>query len=349
MKTNSNLVKKLLPERHNNLDFFIPDIFDGIPIKDDMASMSYPIFSLSTKTDTRDLEYFKDGIQITIKPTSDGLPTIFDKDVLLYCGSLIMEQINKGVIPPKKLRISAHDLLVSTNRTIDKDGYQRLKNALKRLQGVSITTNIKVNKRTFTNGFGLIDSWQVVENSHLRRRMVALEITLSDWFYQSLIGREVLTINREYFRLRKPVERRLYEIARKHCGKQTEWSITLSNLKDKAGSSSDLKKFRFFIRQIEVNDHLPDYKVFYNDKKDIVIFYPRNIQAIPSPANNYISLELDKTTVDKAKKMVSEAETGWDFYAIYEQFSEFLQQKEKPKNMKGAFIGFVKAKIKREP
>ncbi|WP_443019818.1 replication initiator protein A [Sphingobium sp. CAP-1] len=28
----------------------------------------------------------------------------------------------------------------------------------------------------------------------------------------------MLTLNRRYFRLRKPLERRLYEIARKHCG-----------------------------------------------------------------------------------------------------------------------------------
>ena len=337
-------MNKLLPARHENFDFFIPDIFDRTQLKDDIASMLYPIFSLSTKPDTRDLTYIKDGIEIFIKPTSDGIPTIFDKDVLLYCGSLIMREINKGVIPPRKLRISAHDLLVSTNRTTDKDGYLRLKAALKRLQGVSITTNIKVNKRIFSNGFGLIDSWQVIENSHVKRRMVALEITLSEWFYQSLIGREVLTINREYFRLRKPLERRLYEIARKHCGKQYEWSISLPTLKDKTGSSSDLKKFRFFIRKIEADAHLPDYKVCFDSIRDVVTF----IQIPCQNDSNFddVLWEIDKNVIDKAKKLILAAGTGWDFNVIYEQFYDFLKQKGKPNNTRGAFIGFVKSKIK---
>ena len=41
--------------------------------------------------------------------------------------------------------------------------------------------------------------------------MVEVEATVSDWFYNALLGREVLTISRDYFRLRKPLERRLYE------------------------------------------------------------------------------------------------------------------------------------------
>lgn len=75
------------------------------------------------------MNYQNGNVSITIKPTSDGLPTIFDKDVLLYCGSLLMEEINKGKIPPKTLRISSHDLLVATNRTKDGDSYRRLRKA----------------------------------------------------------------------------------------------------------------------------------------------------------------------------------------------------------------------------
>lgn len=338
---------KLSQEKYGNFDFFIPDLFDETPVKDDVASMLYPIFSLSTKPDTRDLKYVKDGIEIDIKPNSDGMPTIFDKDILLYCGSLIMLQINKGIIPPRKLRISAHDLLISTNRTVDQDGYQRLKAALSRLQGVSIKTNIKVNKRIFTNAFGLLDSWQVIENSHIKKRMVGLEITISEWFYQSLIGREVLTINREYFSLRKPLERRLYEIARKHCGKQFEWSISLANLKYKVGSLSDLKKFRFFIRKIETDANLPDYQIFFDNIRDMVIFNYIGFQEENDQSD--ILFRIDRETFDKAKKLVEDAGTGWDLNTIYEQFYAFLKQKGNPENARGAFIGFVKSKVKSKP
>ena len=338
----------LLPERHLNRDFFIPDIFDGLPVKDDIASMEHPVFSLSTKADHRDLYYKKDDVEIIIRPTSVGLPTIFDKDVLLYCGSLVMDKINKGVIPPRTLRVSFHDLLVSTNRTTDKDGYVRLKKALERLEGVSITTNIKVNKRTITKGFGLIDSYEVIEKSNVKRRLVGLEITLSEWFYEALIGKEVLTINREYFRIRKPVERRLYEIARKHCGKQSSWSISLENLRIKTGSSSSLKKFRYFIRQTEKEDHLPDYSLVHNSTNDIVTFYSKKFMEIENVDPDLL-WQIDRETIERGKKIVRDAGTGWDFNAIFEQFCLFLEKKEAPDNIKGAFIGFVKKKVKFRP
>jgi len=46
--------------------------------------------------------------------------------------------------------------------------------------------------------------------------MQDIEITLSEWVYRSVISKNVLTLNRDYFRLRKPLERRMYELARKH-------------------------------------------------------------------------------------------------------------------------------------
>lgn len=266
--------KALLPDRHPTRDFFIADIFDNLPIKDDIASMSHPIFSLSKKKDMRNLEYKNGDLSVEIKPNTDGLPTIFDKDILLYCGSQLMAAINKGQTPPKTLRVSSHDLLVATNRTKDGRSYTRLKNALDRLRGVTIKTNIKTGKREITSAFGLIEKYEIIESSRVKDRMLRLEITLSDWFYNSIIGKEVLTINRDYFRLGKPLERRLYEISRKHCGRSTEWSIGLEKLKEKTGSTSSIVKFRFFLKEQVKLDHLPDYSIFLSEK-DIVTFKRR--------------------------------------------------------------------------
>lgn len=60
--------------------------------------------------------------------------------------------------------------------------------------------------------------------------MIELEVTLSEWLYNSVIGEEILSIDHDYFRLRKPIERRIYEIARKHCGKQKKWYIGLKKV-----------------------------------------------------------------------------------------------------------------------
>src|SRR3546814_8263858 len=79
--------------------------------------------------------------------------------------------------------------------------------------------------------------------------MLVLEITLSDWVYRSVISKNVLTLHRDYFRLRKPFERRMYELARKHCGVKDEWKIGLELLQKKFGSNSPLRVFRAFVKK----------------------------------------------------------------------------------------------------
>jgi len=50
-----------------------------------------------------------------------------------------------------------------------------------------------------------------------------LRITLLDMIIEAIKERKnVLTLHRDYFRLRKPIQRRIYELARKHCGNQEE-------------------------------------------------------------------------------------------------------------------------------
>ena len=340
----------LLTEKHTTRDFFIADIFDNTPFKDDMASMEHPIFALSKKKDMRNLEYRSGNVSISIKPTTDGLPTIFDKDVLLYCTSLLMTEINAGRTPPKTLRVSSHDLLVATNRQTNDDGYRRLKQALNRLTGVLITTNIKTNKREISKGFGVLDSYEIVESSKVKNRMVKLEITLSDWFYNSILGKEVLTINRDYFRLGKPMERRLYEIARKHCGRQQSWSIGLIPLMEKTGSTGTLRLFRSRLKSIAKDDHIPDYALSVNDD-DKVTFTSRNTAG----EDNQGALALDDlprlstATLNKGRRIVEDAGTGWDFHALQEEFTLALVQGFRPDKPDGAFINFIKKKVATAP
>jgi hypothetical protein len=336
--------QSLLPDRHPVPDFFVPDIFDSLSFKDDMASMEYPIFSLSMKADIRELTYTQGDNTLNIIPSSLGLPTILDKDILLYCGSLLMTEVNEGRVPPKTLRISSHSFLLATNRAVQGSSYEFLNKALKRLAGVLITTNIKTNKREVTSGFGLVESYKVVESSRVKDRMVRLEITLSDWFYNSIIGKEVLTINKDYFRLRKPLERRLYEIARKHCGRNAEWSIGLDKLKDKTGSTSSINKFRFFIKEQAESDHLPDYRIALS-QNGIVNFKRR--KAIPAVGIDNIP-GIKPETIAKGQKIVEESGTGWDYYEIRSQYTKQLINGFDPKTVDGAFIGFVKDKVSKQ-
>ena len=340
----------LLKDNHPIKDFFVADIFDNTPLKDDMASMAHPLFVLSKKKDMRNLEYRNGNVSITIKPNTDGLPTIFDKDILLYCGSLLMQELNAGRTPPKTLRISSHDLLVATNRRTSGEGYKLLKTALDRLKGVTIKTNIKTNKREQTSAFSLIESYDIIESSRIKNRMVKLEITLSDWFYNSILGKEVLTISRDYFRLGKPIERRLYEIARKFCGSSPQWEINLAKLMEKTGSTDTLRKFRLRLKTIISDNDIPDYTLSL-DENDKVTFRQKK-----EPKTDGVELPLlDRSvlqnikgdTIARARDLVEG--TGWDFNAIISQWSQHMEKNGTPENINGALIGFVKKKIETAP
>jgi hypothetical protein len=299
---------------------------------------------------------------------------MMDKDILLYVGSLLMREINAGRIPPKTVRFSAHDLMVTTNRETNGKAYRLLKEAFERVTGCLITTSIKTKDYQGSGGFHILERYYVVKGSRDGSRMVQVEVTVSDWFYNALIGLEVLTINREYFRLRKPLERRLYELARKHCGKQAQWQIGLETLREKCGAVSELRKFRFQVREIispklgreqegetPPSPHFPDYQMTLEADTDLVTFKNRiellktlvhqslAMPAAPASAPRSAREALSHATFAKGRQLVEDAWTGWDYGALIEQFSAQLDKGFQPRHLNAAFLGFVKKKVQQRP
>lgn len=272
----------LVKVRHPNRDFFLADMFD-YALKDDGASMEAPIFSLSTKPDLSVWEWrSKDGNKyVKVAPSVLGRATQADKDVLIYVVSQLVEGLNRERMDAKQrtVRFTVYDFLVTTNRQVSGDGYKRLQDAFERLAGTRITTDIKTGGERVKQGFGVIDEWRIIEKSKTDERMIAVEVTLSRWLHNAVQAFEVLTIHPDYFRLRKPLARRLYEIARKHCGHQTQWAIGLELLQEKTGSKSSLREFRRALREIEADDSLPDYR-FVLSPDDKVTFYARDPQRL---------------------------------------------------------------------
>ena len=248
-------------------DFFLCDLPWAWP-KDDMASMEHPLFTLATRPDRRILRYEHGAAKIEVTPSVKGLATIHDKDVLIYCVSHLMAALKEGRATSPVLHLKAYDLLVATQRETSGDGYRRLREALERLSGTRIVTNIATGGVESTRGFGLIDAWEILRATR-GGRMIQVMVTLSDWMYRSVVSAEVLTLHRDYFGLRKPLERRVYEIARKQCGRQAEWKIGLETLLKKSGSTSPRRVFRKMIRDMAAEDGLPDYRLEL-DEGDIV-------------------------------------------------------------------------------
>ena len=325
----------LLPDRYPTRDFFICDVFDALP-KDDLASMEHPFFSLSTRPDRRILKYAHGDILIEITPSVKGLATLHDKDILIYCTSQLMAGINSGRPVSKVLHLTAHDLLVATNRETSGDGYKRLREAFERLAGTRITTNIVTGDVETTSGFGLIESWEIVRKTG-RGRMVSVSVTISDWLFQAVRAKSVLTLSRDYFRLRKPLERRIYQIARKHCGRQREWRIGLETLLKKSGSNSPRRVFRKMIRNMIALDHLPDYQLT-EELDDIILVTPRTmlIEAGTQPI-------LKPETIEHVRTLAP----GWDVYALQGEWTAWWNQSGRPKlrSADAAFLGWVKVRL----
>jgi plasmid replication initiation protein len=275
--------ERLLPARHVERDFFLCDMFD-YAMKDDGASMEAPIFTLSTRPDLSTwLWESKDGSrQIEVYPSIKGRATQFDKDVLIYVVSQMTEALNRDRPDANNrvVRFVVHDYLVSTNKPTGGKEYQRLERAFERLRGTTIKTNIRTGGHRVKEGFGLIDRWKIVEKSPNDERMIAVEVTISEWLFNAVHAHEVLTIHPDYFRLRKPLERRLYELARKHCGQQAMWAIGFELLQEKCGSKGTLREFRRMVREIEDADTLPDYRMKIDGEKNQVLFYTKDVKKL---------------------------------------------------------------------
>ena len=332
-------MEPLLPARHQNRDFFVCDIFDALPFKDDMASMEHPIFSLSTKPDMRVLHYEHNGNTITIKPSSDGLPTIHDKDVLLYCASYLRAAISRGETPNQRVRFTAYDFFVLTNRKTCGVYYQNLESCLNRLRGTTINTNIKTGGHTIVSGFGLIDGWNAVKRDN-QERAIAVEVKLSDWFYNAILSNEVLTISNDYFLIRKPIDRRIYELARKHCGDKPLFKIGLDKLHKKTGSSSTLREFRRLFGRLLNTNHLPDYAVSLSD--DLVTFTNRHQNTAHANQGGFPFLKPE--TFEKAKA----AAPGWDVYQLEGEWRDWIAGKDAPKRPDAAFVAFCRKRFQKQ-
>ena len=260
------------------LEFYVAD-FDCFALKDDHATMEHPLYSLSKNKDMTLWSWKSaDGKKsIEIAPGFYGRATIFDKDVLIYCGSQILVGINAGQQVSRTVRFIAYDFLTKTRRQTNggrNSGYERMKAALNRLKGMQITTDIRTGGIRQSEGFGMIDGWCVVGKEEDDPRMTAIQVTLSHWFFNSLTNGEVLTLHADYFSLR-PLERRIYEIARKHVGQQQNWRINIANLQHKTGSKiARLRQFADELKKIIARDGLLDYQLQIDG--DSVVIKPKS-------------------------------------------------------------------------
>ncbi|MFA5957046.1 replication initiator protein A [Hyphomicrobium sp.] len=362
----------LLPDRHPVGDFFVLDsLFDVSSksdvsiLRSDIASMEHPIFKLSSrKADKERLERYEHGdFYIELRAGPEGFATIFDKDIWIYCiSNLIRRQNNKEAIG-QTVRITVHDLFKMTNRDPGGAGYDRLEEALDRLAGTRVKTNIPTGGVVdeVTN-FGLIESYKYPRRKNGAKRLDYLEVVLPKWLLNAIEGEDVLTLNYGYFHLRKAIHRQIYEIVRKHCGDQESWKIGLGLLKKKCGTTQADKHFASYLRELVGKEVLPGYDVTL-ERNDMVLFtnratkLPGNDARPPALSSGRLP-ESMKTTAASGNKILISADgmeqaklwaPRWDMGHVENEYMKRANEWGPARNEDARFLDWVKKVFKGNP
>lgn len=332
----------LKPVKHPQGDLFVCDITDVI-LKDDLASMEHPFYSLSKKPDREPRRYVHNGNWIEFRPSIKGMPTIYDKDLIIYAISQLIAGMNEGRPVSKNVRIDPYAFLIFTQRGVGGRDYDALCDSLDRIDGTRFRTNVLYEGTRSDTWMGIIDGAKL-ETDERTGKPRSLEITLSDMVMNSVLEMDVLTLHRDYFRLSRPVDRRIYEMARKAVGQGESWAFKMDTLWRKSGSKGSLREFRRQMKPIIEGDYLPDYMVIYDDELDKITFVNRNTMPLAretaKESGQQILLLLTPDVYHDARAIA----VGWDIHHVADRFASWWAgiDRPTPKNPDALFLKFCK-------
>lgn len=271
-------------------------------MRGERSVMDFPFFPLSKIATKKNIDYQLEDVTIQIRPGPSGIATMYDKEIILYVASLMAQQLSDDAKIERDFTFTAHDFFRSTgvSRPSKRD-YQRFTDALERLQGTQIKTNIETGNEIERGWFSWLSearaNYKKMANGDEQLRIV--KVRLCEWLFRAIQrDGQIYAYHNDYFKL-GTIERRLYEIAHCHCeGEQVEMPLDL--LSAKVGSTANLRKFKQHLREIETEDRLPEYSMTVtevvpsepklnsrgrriNTPDTIVVFTPRGKRS-PSPA-----------------------------------------------------------------
>jgi len=206
--------------------------------------------------------------------------------------------------------------------------------------------------------------------------MRGVEVTIADWMYRAVAkDKNVLTIDYNYFDLKSGIDRRLYELARKHTGRKANWWISLPRLYDKVGlliepgknSASTrpyIRKFRAHVKSLQKSQLLPEYEIDYmtppvsdcpfkvKPSTEMVRFTRRHMDALPPPPD--ISDDDDHDGPPRITQDAYEQACGlypdYDISYIEGKWQEYANARgDALRNADKAFLGFARSYVAQNP
>ena len=266
-------------DEQNQLELFAATAFELNPrsVQDIMA---WPFFSLSKAKRLKPIVFSspKNDVQIKVSGNSEyGIANIYDADVLLWaCAQVRHQYESTGKKPPRTVEFIPSRLVRQTGRKWGGQTVEGMKKSLKRMASTFIETTIRTEHIKQERGFHWIESYRTDEDRKTGDPAGPWSITLSQWLHEGILQDDnLLSLNLGYYALTSGLEKRLYQIARKHAGNQL-WgaTITMEALHAKAGSNDELKYFAREVRRIaKERPFLLDYYItVFRDREEKVQF-----------------------------------------------------------------------------
>ena len=110
-----------------------------------------------------------------------------------------------------------------------------------------------------------------------------------------------------------------------------------------------MKRFRQHVKEIAQHDHLPDYRLAFDEAADKVIFFNRDGNWVerPMPADNETLPPLPTEAYEEAR----DAAPGYDIHRLEGEWRDWWVSSGKPPlvNYAAAFVGFCRSRHKRAP
>jgi plasmid replication initiation protein len=233
-------------------------------IRGERSLMAFPFFALSKNAWMKPLAYATPEVSIEVRPSARGVATIYDKEIVLYIASLMALKIDAGVAVAQDFTFTAHDLFSVTGANHSARSYTRLADALERLQGTQIRTNIEAGGEGEEGFFSWLSEARLQyarSGARGEKRLKAVKVRLCDWLFRAILrDRQVLDYAATYFQL-GPIERRIYEVARSTCVEGEALEIDLPTFRLQIGFQNQLSNFRTAMRQIVAENAIPDYRL----------------------------------------------------------------------------------------
>lgn len=232
-------------------------------VRGERSIMAFPFFALTKVAQMKPIEYHSENVSIEVRPSQAGVATIYDKEIVLYIASLMIAKLHEGEPAGQDFTFTAHDFFRVTGTSQSARSYGRLAEALSRLQGTQIRTNIETGGEGEEGFFSWLSEAKLnyVRGRGGEKRLKAVRVRLCDWLYRAIkMDQRILAYHHDYFSL-GPIERRVYELARSHCDGDMPWEVDIEVLRRQVGSSDTAPRFKHALKAIAEADQLPEYQI----------------------------------------------------------------------------------------